>query len=45
MIIIKRDGRRESFSAEKLNKWAEWATENLDHVDWSDVVLSTVGRL
>lgn len=46
MKVIKRDGRVEEFNAEKLNKWTEWATENLqDKVDWSGIVLSTVARL
>src|SRR5699024_10438897 len=46
MKIIKRDGRIEKFNADKLNKWAEWATEELhDRVDWSSVVLGTMARL
>lgn len=44
--IIKRDGSKEVFSADKINGWGEWASETLnDMVDWSDVVLQTVSRL
>lgn len=44
--IIKRDGTKEQFSAEKINGWGEWAAENLGkYVNWSDVVLDTVARL
>jgi len=44
--IIKRDGSREDFRPEKLNKWAEWASKTLgSYVDWSDVVLETVSKL
>lgn len=44
--IIKRDGTKEHFSAEKINGWGEWAAENLGkYVNWSDVVLDTVARL
>ena len=38
--IIKRNGSREDFSAEKLNGWSEWAAAKLGrNVDWSEVVL------
>lgn len=41
--IIKRDGRREEFTPDKLNKWAIWASQDLkDRIDWSDIVLETV---
>ena len=44
--IIKRDGSKEHFLAEKINGWGEWAAENLGkYVNWSDVVLDTVARL
>lgn len=44
--IIKRDGTKEHFSAEKINGWGEWSAENLGkYVNWSDVVLDTVARL
>ena len=44
--IIKRDGSREAFSAEKLNGWADWAAEKLGrHVNWSEVVLHAVSTL
>lgn len=36
-IIKKRNGNIEPFNPEKLNKWAEWASEV--GVDWSSVVL------
>lgn len=42
-IIIKRNGTKEPFSADKINKWGEWASETLGiHVDWSYVVTHTV---
>lgn len=34
--VIKRDGRTEDFNPEKLNKWAEWATNS--GASWSSVV-------
>ena len=41
--IIKRNGSTELFSAEKLNGWANWASEKLgNQVNWSEVVLHTV---
>lgn len=44
--IIKRNGSKELFSAEKLNGWSEWASEKLGrNVDWSEVVLHTVSSL
>jgi ribonucleotide reductase alpha subunit len=44
--IIKRNKTEQEFSAEKLNGWGIWASENLGHyVSWSDVVLSTVSTL
>lgn len=44
--IIKRDGRLEPFSAEKLNGWGEWAAKSLgNHFDWSSVVMKTVATL
>lgn len=44
--IIKRDGRKEEFNAEKLNGWGAWAAEVLGkQVNWGDVVLTTVSTL
>jgi ribonucleoside-diphosphate reductase alpha chain len=44
--IIKRDGRKEPFSPNKVNAWAEWATKNLGNkVDWSSVVLESMSYL
>lgn len=43
--IIKRNGTREPFIADKINGWGIWASENLKGVDWSEVVLSTVSSL
>ena len=41
--IIKRDGRREEFTPDRLNKWAIWASQDLkDRSVWSDIVLETV---
>lgn len=44
--IIKRNGSKEVFSAEKLNGWSEWAANKLGRsVNWSEVVLHTVSSL
>lgn len=44
--IVKRNGEKQEFSAEKINKWGEWAAKKLGgYVDWSSVVLSTVSVL
>jgi ribonucleotide reductase alpha subunit len=44
--IIKRNGSKEAFSAEKLNGWSQWAAEKLGKVvDWTEVVLNTVSTL
>ena len=44
--IIKRDGTKEAFSAEKLNGWSEWASQKLGRaVNWSEVVLHAVSTL
>lgn len=45
--IIKRDGTRQTFKAEKLNGWGIWSAENLDTklVNWSDIVLEAVATL
>ena len=44
--IVKRDGRKEEFSPNKLNGWGEWAAKSLgSYVDWSSVVLETVSTL
>lgn len=41
--IVKRDGRVEEFNPNKLNKWAEWASNDLqDRLDWSSIVLDAV---
>lgn len=42
-FVIKRDGRKEPFSPEKLNKWAEYATKTGGN--WSEVSLMTYKRL
>lgn len=42
--IIKRNGKVEPFNPKKLNKWAEWASKDIDSdkVDWVGIVLDTV---
>lgn len=46
LMVIKRDGRQESFVPTKLNRWGEWAADTLgDAVDWPSVVLDTVAVL
>lgn len=45
-FIIKRDGTQQPFEPVKLNHWGEWAAADLlEYVDWSYVVLHTVGTL
>lgn len=45
-LIIKRDGRVEPFTAQKVNGWGEWAAKTLgEFVDWSDVVMEAVRNL
>lgn len=41
--VIKYDGSIEEFRAEKLNKWAQYATKTGG--DWSEIALSTYKRL
>lgn len=44
--IIKRDGRKEPFAAEKVNGWGIWAASSLGGmVDWSSVVMNAVASL
>lgn len=44
--IIKRDGTKEDFSADKINGWSEWASKTLGrYVNWSEVVVNTIGTL
>lgn len=44
--IIKRNGNIEEFIPSKLNKWGQWAANNLtDRVDWSEIILETVKNL
>jgi len=44
--IVKRDGRTEPFSAEKVNGWGIWASKSLGgFVDWSSVVMQAVAKL
>lgn len=45
-IIVKRDGSEESFDADKLNRWATWAAEQLGgFVDWSGIAMRAAGKL
>lgn len=41
--VIKYDGSVEEFRAEKLNKWAQYATKTGG--DWSEIAISTYKRL
>lgn len=41
--VIKYDGSVEEFKAEKLNKWAQYATKTGG--DWSEIAMSTYKRL
>jgi len=42
--VTKRDGTIEDFDADKLNKWAAWASETCG-VSWSDVILEASRQL
>lgn len=44
--VVKRNGTKEDFSANKINGWGEWASKNLGKVvNWSEVVLHVVSSL
>lgn len=43
-FVEKRDGTREAFDADKLNKWVEWASSTCG-VSWNDIVFSAVKTL
>src|SRR3990167_99355 len=44
--VVKRDGTTEEFIPHKLNKWGQWAAENLEgRADWSSVVLEAIKGL
>lgn len=45
--VIKRDGRKEPFDADKLNNWAQWGEKTVNPKDfnWSGIVLRTVSLL
>ena len=41
--VVKNDGTVEDFSAEKLNKWAQYATKTGGN--WSEIAMETYKRL
>ena len=45
--VIKRDGRVEEFSAEKINSWIQWSEKSVIPKDfnWSTIVLKTISTL
>lgn len=43
--VIKADGRKEGFDPLKLNRWAEYASKNVENGDWSSIALATVRKL
>jgi ribonucleotide reductase alpha subunit len=44
--IIKRDGSREPFTAQKLAHWGQWAAEKLQNrVDWGTILVETAASL
>jgi len=43
--VIKCGGRKEEFSAAKLNQWGAWAADKLKYVDWSGLLLSVMPSL
>ena len=41
--IIKRDGTKQPFNADKINGWGQWAAKTLGNsIDWGGIVLSAV---
>lgn len=41
--IIKRDGTKQPFDADKINGWGQWAAKTLGNsIDWGGIVLSAV---
>ena len=44
-VVVKRDGSKEDWSAEKLNAMAEWAVSNTDGVNWSSIAMNAVRKL
>lgn len=47
--IVKRNGKEEAFSPEKLNKLSQWATKTMtpgeEDVDWSNIALQSIKQL
>ena len=45
--VIKRNGDKEAFNPDKLNKWAIWATKDIQSglVNWSEIVINTISKL
>lgn len=41
--VVKANGEKVAFDAEKLNKWGEWATKN--DLSWSELALDTLDNL
>ena len=41
--VVKSNGELQPFSAEKLNRWGEWAAKN--DLSWSDIVMRTLDQL
>lgn len=37
--VVKANGERQEFNAEKLNKWADWAAEECG-ISWSDIAIA-----
>jgi ribonucleotide reductase alpha subunit/glutaredoxin len=44
-VVLKRDGRKEPWSADKLNSMAEWAVANAEGVNWSSIAMAAVRKL
>jgi len=44
-VVLKRDGTKEPWSADKLNSMAEWAVENTKGVNWSTIAMNAVRKL
>ena len=44
-LVLKRDGRKEEWSAGKLNSMAEWAVSNAKGVNWSSLAMNAARKL
>ena len=45
--VIKRNGKIEDFSPDKMNRWAKWSIKEINNglVDWSEIVIEVMKQL